>query len=704
MTIGSQPPTLLAFVPGSTIDARQRVELCEGLVRLAIRQNDAFTKQPPSPWIEFGIAGYLASMSTLDREGVDSPGFRFFDEQRVTAGAEDSIDSLFWPETDIEGARLYPLQVLAHATESSWNRALDPGDDLRPSERRDELRNLSYALVTYFDLAFQRFDRGIFDRILTHEAAGKRGLESIAFLEATDRKRIPLQLFAYMKRPGYMIQQAVQRGAALDAWVAEYTGGLAFELPGASTSKDTFALPKPVRTPELEAILTIVGLRHGNLQHEIGERQDAGARAATTMRSLVDGLHAASTAGKNLRLPLWEDGRYRMFSLLAASSAERFVVERKGAEAREVAWHEIPPHFLAEAAINAKLVSSKDSVREGVEAMLAIFAVGRDESEIKRVLSRAKKSGFEPADLPRDVDGVFDAVERVDAFCRAVPGGLDAAWKSFSTWLAATQQGSLSRQYVALRASRILDAAAPYAWRSTVRARVEDVEPRGDAIPKVKLTYDWKSKEQLDDWVPMQAKDGFAPTAGYKAQLATIDTAKGCIRASEPCAMRHRIPFGGNVAVTFRYVVIKKTKETQQGLVEMQSYEPYGTLLVGARRPAWYAALEMDAVEVTTFGQVRRQPFSVEIGRLFDEGIEQGAMTLRRIGDEVEVLFPSGKRLLAMPCKGLAREGAVVWVNPYAGKVASGEITITGTVSLETARRLGHERLVAMSERLRALR
>ena len=91
VTIGSQPPTLLAFVPGSTIDARQRVELCEGLVRLAIRQNDAFTKNPPSPWIEFGIACYLASMSTLDREGVDAPGFRFFDEHRPKIGVVTEV-------------------------------------------------------------------------------------------------------------------------------------------------------------------------------------------------------------------------------------------------------------------------------------------------------------------------------------------------------------------------------------------------------------------------------------------------------------------------------------------------------------------------------------------------------------------------------------------------------------------------------------
>ncbi len=186
--------------------------------------------------------------------------------------------------------------------------------------------------------------------------------------------------------------------------------------------------------------------------------------------------------------------------------------------------------------------------------------------------------------------------------------------------------------------------------------------PRG----MVEISYDWKNRKQLHDWIPVAPEQvGFVPRfwrAGTKVN-AKLKLSKegGKVEMHGTGMFRHVLQFEGDWRFTFNMFIQEDMNDEGQTILKLV---PAGILLFQAQRPDTYTQFTMAGMVGYVSGKRRASRSFMKLNTKIGKALGDGAsFTIGRSGDRIR-FSSEGDAITELKASRLPSAGAILWVQP----------------------------------------
>ncbi len=644
-----------------------------------------------SAWLMEGMAEHLSSRPHEPLILSKDPGFGWIDKSRL----KDVLPYLRKPFRWKHKSRLpwlhHPLYVMTFRDLGDYMRATDASQDDPDnySQQQAFFYRCAYSIVAFLDRAYKgRFRKNLLKLLaLEYNAEGKlksyHGSAAINKAFTPQEKALLPSLFAnFVRNPDQIVK--ADPPAALDAKGVDLpsstSGGSLFPEPLGS-AKSFVHLPKaikisPKNAPEELALgAVLAALRDFDfedatswLKGRKGGRFEALAKVRDQLKGLLEDFKAATLKKKKPRifLPGTKKGKPVLLSHKVLSldlETLQMSLERKK-ETKEMNLLDIPLYLFAESAYKAKLLGDPD--RKDALSTLLAMELGEMEGKKKRKVAKriARKKFVIPDWVEKEVGPVLELRSLLYTAKEKLLSSSDSGpiLERLSQDL-----GRFQQPWAKLLQKKSLPKLLELGFEHSPN-RVPPLMGKVKLLPRgmVEISYDWKNRKQLRDWIPLAPeKVGFVPRfwrAGTKVN-AKLKLSKdgGKVEMHGAGMFRHVLQFEGDWRFTFSMFIQEDMNDEGQTILKLV---PAGILLFQAQRPETYTQFTMAGMVGYVSGKRRAsrsfRKLNTKIGKALGDG---ASFTIGRSGDRIR-FSSEGEAIAEMKAEHLPSAGAILWVQP----------------------------------------
>ena len=664
-------------------------------------KND-WTRNRMSAWLMEGMAEHLSSRPHEPLILTKDPGFGWIDKSRL----KDVEPYLRRPFKWRHKSRLpwlhHPLYVMTFRDLGDYMAATGASrqDAEDYSQQMGFFYRCSYATVAFLDRAYKgRFRKNLLKLLaLEYNAEGKlksyHGASAINKAFTPREKALLPSLFAnFVRNPDQIIK--ADPPEALDAKGVDLpsavSGGTLFPEP-VQAAKNFVRLPKPLKiqpknAPDQIALgAVLAALRDFDfedasnwLEGRKGGRFEALAKVKERLEALLEDYKAAATKKKKPRiyLTVFKKGK-KVFASHKVLSFDpetlQMTLERKK-ETKEANLLDIPLYLFAESAAKAKLLGDP----ERKDALSILLAMELHEMEGKEKKVAQKKLARKKFVLPDWVETeVGPSLELRHILYSAKEELLTAKDSGPILERLSQDLGRFPQPWAKMLQKQSLPSLLELAFEHS-KSRVPPLAGQVRLLPRgmIEVRYDWKSRGQLRDWLPLvPEKVGFVPKfwrPGTETN-AKLRIAKGGGRVEMVGTgmFRHVLQFEGDWRFSFKLFYERDLDDDGQPTIQLT---PPGVLLFQAQRPDTYTQFTMGGIVGYVEGKRKATrsflKLNNEIGKAL---VDDAFFTLSRSGDRIR-FSSEGDEITELKASRLPNAGAILWVQPTPTDSKSKEVT-----------------------------
>jgi hypothetical protein len=644
-----------------------------------------------SAWLMEGMAEHLSSRPHEPLILTKDPGFGWIDKDRLKDVRPYLRKPFKWKHKSRLPWLHHPLYVMTFRDLSDYMEATGAGpeDPEDYSQQQHFFYRCAYAAVAFLDRAYKgRFRKNLL-KLLALEYNAESKLKSYHGSAAINKAFTPQEkallpsLFAnFVRNPDQIIK--ADPPEALDAkgivLPSQVSGGSLFPEP-LKTEKAFVRLPKAIevlpKTAPAEIALGAIlsALRDFDLEDasrwlvgKKGGRFEALRRTREQLKGLLEGFKSATAKKKKPRIFLPEMKKRKKvlvsYKILSFDPETlQLSVERKKVT-KEMNLLDLPLYLFAESAFKAKLLEDPDR-KDALSILLAMELAEMDPKEKRKVTKRLNRKKFVIPDWVEEEAGpglelrnlLYSAKEQLLSSSDSDPilERLSQDLGRFQQpWAKALQKQSLPS---------LLERAFEHS-----KNRVPPLGGKVRLLPRgmVEISYDWKNRRQLRDWIPViPEKVGFVPrfwTPGAKINAKLkISKEGGRVEIHGTGMFRHVLQFEGDWRFTFKMFLQEDMDENGQTIFQLI---PTGIMLFQAQRPDTYTQFTMGGIIGFAQGKRRASRSFRKLGAKIGKALGDGAaFTVARSGDRI-YFSSEGDPITDLKASRLPSSGAILWVQP----------------------------------------
>ncbi len=644
-----------------------------------------------SAWLMEGMAEHLSSRPHEPLILSKDPGFGWIDKSRLQEVRPYLRKPFKWKHKSRLPWLHHPLYVMTFRDLDDYMRATgaSPEDPDNYGQQQQFFYRCAYAAVAFLDRAYKgRFRKNLLKLLaLEYNAEGKlksyHGSAAINKAFSPQEKALLPSLFAnFVRNPDQIIKadppEALDaKGVMLPSMVE---AGSLFPEP-IKVAKALVRLPKAVKVvpqkapDELALAAVLAALRDFDFEDaknwmkgRKGGRFEVLARARKQLEGLLDDYKAATSKKKKPRifLPTTRKGKKVKVSYKVLSfdpETLQLSLERKK-ETKDMNLLDIPLYLFAESAAKAKLLGDPDR-KDALSILLAMELGDMGAKEKRKVTKRLARKKFV---IPEWVEKEVGPELELRNLLYSTKEKLLSTSDSEPILERLSQDlGRFQQPWAQLLQKQALPKLLDLAFEHS-KNRVPPLAGKVRLLPRgmVEISYDWKNRRQLRDWIPVfPEKVGFVPRfwrAGTKVG-ARLKLSKegGKVEMHGTGMFRHVLQFEGDWRFTFSVFIQEDINDEGQTILNLV---PTGVLLFQAQRPDTYTQFTMGGIIGYVNGKRKASrsflKLNDKIGKVLGDG---ASFTIARSGDQIR-FSSEGEAITDLRASRLPSSGAILWAQP----------------------------------------